>query len=221
MISNLFNDSDIINVTPEELQAVQKILKSNRGALLAKELLYQMSQMDDKAPAYFLGIIPTISQIQATNYNTRLRNLRGNVSLLGRMLSADVVASGTRKGSPRFLSKKFTEWTQMNIVSVLEYVQELTNFQNFAREVQSGSRSDLPMASRVCQGDELMRMNLLRFCKFLDDLETKDINDLVSSTMLKDNPYLLDMIKWHREHRSEWDDISKPTKTNKKSRKAK
>lgn len=220
MISNLFNDSDHRNITHEEHAAMKQILKSDRGALLAKELLYQMSQMDDKAPAYFLGIIPTISQIQATNYNTRLRNLRGNVSLLGRMLSADVVASGTRKGSPRFLSKKFTEWTQMNIVSVLEYVQELANFQNFAREVQSGSRSDLPMASRVCQCDELMRMNLLRFCKFLDDLETKDIHDLVCSTMLEDNPYLLDMIKWHREHRSEWDDISRPTKTNKKARKA-
>lgn len=220
MTSNLFNDSDHRNITLEEHAAMKQILKSDRGALLAKELLYQMSQMDDKAPSYFLGIIPTISQIQANNYNTRLRNLRGNVSLLGRMLSADVVASGTRKGSPRFLSKKFTEWTQMNIVSVLEYVQELTNFQNFAREVQSGSRSDLPMASKVCQCDELMQMNLLRFCKFLDDLETKDINDLVCSTTLKDNPYLLDMIKWHREHRSEWDDIS-PKKTKTRSRKGK
>ena len=113
------------------------------------------------------------------------------------------------------LSKKFTEWTQMNIVSVLEYVQELTNFQNFAREIQSGSRSDLPMASSVCQCDELMRMNLLRFCKFLDDLETKDIKDPVCSTVLEDNPYLLDMIQWHREHRSEWDDISPKKKKSK------
>ena len=215
MISNLFNDSDHRNITFEEHAAMKKILESNRGALLAKELLYQMSQMDDKAPAYFLGVIPTISQIQANNYNTRLRNLRGNMALLGRMLSADVVASGTHKGSPRFLSKKFTEWTQMNIVSVLEYVQELTNFQNFAREIQSGSRKDLPMASVVCQCDELMRMNLLRFCKFLDDLETKDIKDLVCSTVLEDNPYLLDMIQWHREHRSEWDDISPKKKKSK------
>ena len=215
MISNLFNDSDRRNITLEEHIAMKKILESDRGALLAKELLCQMSQMDDKAPAYFLGIIPTISQIQANNYNTRLRNLRGNMALLGRMLSADVVTSGTHKGSPRFLSKKFTEWTQMNIVSVLEYVQELTNFQNYAREVQSGSRSDLPMASRVCQCDELMRMNLLRFCKFLDDLETKDIKDLVCSTVLEDNPYLLDMIKWRREHRSEWDDISPKKKKSK------
>ena len=215
MISNLFNDSDHRNITFEEHAAMKKILESNRGALLAKELLYQMSQMDDKAPAYFLGVIPTISQIQANNYNTRLRNLRGNMALLGRMLSADVVASGTHKGSPRFLSKKFTEWTQMNIVSVLEYVQELTNFQNFAREIQSGSRKDLPMASVVCQCDELMRMNLLRFCKFLDDLETKDIKDLVCSTVLEDNPYLLDMIQWHRDHRSEWDDISPKKKKSK------
>ncbi|MBR4792626.1 MAG: hypothetical protein IK038_03070 [Bacteroidaceae bacterium] len=213
MISNLFNDSDHRNITREEHAAMKQILKSDRGALLAKELLYQMSQMDDKAPTYFLGIIPAISQIQATNYNTRLRNLRGNVSLLGRMLSADVVTSGTRKGSPRFMSKKFTEWTQMNIVSVLEYVQELTNFQNFAREVQSGSRSELPKASWVCQCDELMRMNLLRFCKFLDELETKDIKDLVCRSMLEDNPSLLDMIEWHREHRSEWDDISPKKKS--------
>lgn len=213
MISNLFNDSDRRNITLEEHAAMKKILESDRGALLAKELLCQMSQMDDKAPAYFLGIIPTISQLQANNYNTRLRSLRGNMALLGRMLSADVVASGTRKGSPRFLSKKFTEWTQLNIVSVLEYVQELTNFQNFAREIQSGSRKEMPMASRVCQCDELMRMNLLRFCKFLDDLETKDIKDLVCSTVLEDNPYLLDMIKWHREHRSEWDDISPKKKS--------
>lgn len=207
MISNLFNDSDRRNITLEEHIAMKKILESDRGALLAKELLCQMSQMDDKAPAYFLGIIPTISQIQANNYNTRLRNLRGNMALLGRMLSADVVTSGTHKGSPRFLSKKFTEWTQMSIVSVLEYVQELTNFQNFAREIQSGSRKEMPMARSVCQCDELMRMNLLRFCKFLDDLETKDINDLVCKTLFDDNPYLLDMIQWHREHRSEWDDL--------------
>lgn len=215
MISNLFNDSDRRNITLEEHIAMKKILESDRGALLAKELLCQMSQMDDKAPAYFLGIIPTISQIQANNYNTRLRNLRGNMALLGRMLSADVVTSGTHKGSPRFLSKKFTEWTQMSIVSVLEYVQELTNFQNFAREIQSGSRKEMPMASSVCQCDELMRMNLLRFCKFLDDLETKDIKDLVCSTVLEDNPYLLDMIQWHREHRSEWDDISPKKKKSK------
>lgn len=215
MISNLFNDSDHRNITLEEHAAMKKILESDRGALLAKELLYKMSQMDDKAPAYFLGIIPTISQIQANNYNTRLRNLRGNMSLLGRMLSADVVTAGTHKGSPRFLSKKFTEWTQMNIVSVLEYVQELTNFQSYAREIQSGSRSEMPMASRVCQCDELMRMNLLRFCKFLDDLETKDIKDLVCSTVLEDNPDLLNMIKWHREHRSEWDDISPKKKKSK------
>lgn len=213
MISNLFNDSDRRNITLEEHIAMKKILESDRGALLAKELLCQMSQMDDKAPAYFLGIIPTISQIQANNYNTRLRNLRGNMALLGRMLSADVVTSGTHKGSPRFLSKKFTEWTQMSIVSVLEYVQELTNFQNFAREIQSGSRKEMPMASSVCQCDELMRMNLLRFCKFLDDLETKDINDLVCKTLFDDNPYLLDMIQWHREHRSEWDDISPKKKS--------
>ena len=213
MISNLFKDSDHRNITLEEHAAMKKILESDRGALLAKELLCQMSQMDDKAPAYFLGIIPTISQLQANNYNTRLRSLRGNMALLGRMLSADVVASGTRKGSPRFLSKKFTEWTQLNIVSVLEYVQELTNFQNFAREIQSGSRKEMPMASRACQCDELMRMNLLRFCKFLDDLETKDINDLVCKTVLEDNPYLLDMIQWHREHRSEWDDISPKKKS--------
>lgn len=213
MISNLFNDADQGNITLEEHIAMKKILESDRGALLAKELLCQMSQMDEKAPAYFLGIIPTISQIQANNYNTRLRNLRGNMALLGRMLSADVVASGTRKGSPRFLSKKFTEWTQLNIVSVLEYVQELTNFQNFAREIQSGSRKEMPMASSVCQCDELMRMNLLRFCKFLDDLETKDINDLVFKTVFEDNPYLSDMIQWHREHRSEWDDISPKKKS--------
>lgn len=213
MISNLFNDSDHRNITLEEHAAMKQILESDRGALLAKELLYQMSQMDDKAPSYFLGIIPTISQIQATNYNTRLRNLRGNIALLGRMLSADVVASGTRKGSPRFMSKKFTEWTQLNIVSVLEYVQELTNFQNFAREVKSGSRKEIPQASVVCQCDELMRMNLLRFCKFLDDLETKDIKDLVCSTVFEDNPYLLDMIQWHKEHRSEWDDISPKKKS--------
>ena len=213
MISNLFIDSDHRNITLEEQAAMKQILESDRGALLAKELLYQMSQMDDKAPSYFLGIIPTISQVQATNYNTRLRNLRGNMALLGRMLSADVVASGTRKGSPRFMSKKFTEWTQLNIVSVLEYVQELTNFQNFAREVKSGSRKEIPQASVVCQCDELMRMNLLRFCKFLDDLETKDIKDLVCSTVFEDNPYLLDMIQWHKEHRSEWDDISPKKKS--------
>lgn len=220
MTSNLFNDSDITNVTPEERQAVQEILKSERGAILAKEIICTMSKMDDKATPYFLGLIPTISKIQMDNYNTRLRNLRGNMSLLGRMLSADVVTAGTHKGSPRFLSKKFTEWTQMNIVSVLEYVQELTNFQEYAREFKFGSRSDMPTASRICQCDALMRMYLLRFCKFLDDLETHDRDKLVRKQVFELNPRLWDIVLWHKEHRSEWDDIS-PKKTKTRSRKGK
>ena len=71
-----------------------------------------------------------------------------------------------------------------------------------------GTRSDLPTASRICQCDELMRTYLLRFCKFLDDLETHDRKDLVCEEIFEQNPYLWDIVEWHRKHRKEWDDIS-------------
>ena len=54
-MSNLFKDSNIKNVTLEEYGAMQKILKSDRGALLAKELLCQMSDMDENAPPLLPG----------------------------------------------------------------------------------------------------------------------------------------------------------------------
>lgn len=207
-MSNLFKDSNIKNVTLEEYGAMQKILKSDRGALLAKELLCQMSEMDENAPPYFLGVIPTISQIQANKYKTRISTMRGSMFALGRRLSADTIKAGEHKGTPRFLTKKFLEGTQLCVWEVLEYVQEFTNFQNFTREVKLGTRSDLPTASRICQCDELMRTYLLRFCKFLDDLETHDRKDLVCEEIFEQNPYLWDIVEWHRKHRKEWDDIS-------------
>lgn len=220
MTSNLFNDSDITNVTPEELQAVQEILKSNRGAMLAKEIICTMSKMDDKATPYFLGLIPTISKIQIDTLNERIHTMRGTMGSLGRRLTADSIKSGKDKGTPKFLTEKFQEGTQLCAWEMLEYIQEFANFQEYAREVKFGGRSEMPTASRLCQCDALMRMYLLRFCKFLDDLETHDRDKLVSEQVFELNPHLWDIVLWHREHRSEWDDIS-PKKTKTRSRKGK
>jgi len=220
MTSNLFNDSDITNVTPEERQAVQEILKSERGAMLAKELICKMSSMDDKATPYFLGLIPTLGKIQMDTLNERIHNMQGSMSSLGRRLTADSIKSGKDKGTPKFLTKKFQEGTQLCAWEMLEYIQEFANFQEYASEVKFGSRSDMPTASRICQCDALMRMYLLRFCKFLDDLETHSRDKLVSDQVFELNPRLWDIVLWHKEHRSEWDDIS-PKKSKTRSRKGK
>lgn len=220
MTSNLFNDSDITNVTPEEIQAVQEILKSDRGAMLAKEIICTMSKMDDKATPYFLGLIPTISKIQIDTLNGRIHTMRGTIGSLGRRLTADSIKVGKDKGTPQFLTKKFQEGTQLCAWEMLEYIQEFTNFQEYAREVKFGGRSEMPTASRLCQCDALMRMYLLRFCKFLDDLETTDRDKLVSEQVFELNPRLWDIVLWHKEHRSEWDDIS-PKKSKSRSCKEK
>lgn len=153
-------------------------------------------------------------------YNERIHNMQGSMGSLGRRLTADSIKTGKDKGIPKFLTKKFQEGTQLCAWEMLEYIQEFTNFQEYAREFKFGSRSDMPTASRIYQCDALMRMYLLRFCKFLDDLETHDRDKLVRKQVFELNPRLWDIVLWHKEHRSEWDDIS-PKKTKTRSRKGK
>lgn len=207
-MSKIFNDTNRNNITLKEWAAVKCILESERGGTLARELITTMSEMDEDAPSYFLGIIPKISQIQTTKLNARIRRMRGNISELGRHLSADKVKKGQRKGTPQFLTQKFVGDVDLWLWHVLEHIQGFFNFKEYAREVELGVRTEIPKASRVCQRDDLRLTYVLRFCKFLDDLETKDIKELVSEQIFDDNPELKDMIYWCKEHRSEWDDVS-------------
>lgn len=109
---------------------------------------------------------------------------------------------------PKFYTKKFAEGLDLCAWEMLEFIQEFANFQEYAHEVELGTRSEIPTASRICQCDDLALAYVLRFCKFLDDLETKSIGKLVSPQVFDCNPNLENMIEWHRQHRSEWDDIS-------------
>lgn len=207
-MSNLFNDTNRDNINLKEWDAVKCILESERGGILARELLTTMSEMDETASSYFLGIIPKISQIQTDKLNARIHRMRGNMSELGRHLSADKVKNGQRKGTPQFLTQKFVGDVDLWLWHVLEYIQEFANFQEYAHEVELGVRTEIPKATCVCQLDELRLAYVLRFCKFLDDLETKNIKELVSEHLFDDNPEIKDMIDWCKEHRSEWDDVS-------------
>lgn len=207
-MSKLFDDTDRSNITLKEWAAVKCILESERGGILARELLTSMSEMDETAPSYFLGIIPKISQIQTAKLNAKVHNMRGSMGALGRRLSADKFTSGSNKGTPKFYTQKFAEGLDLCAWEMLEFIQEFVNFQEYAHEVELGTRSDIPTASRVCQCDDLALAYVLRFCKFLDDLETKSLGKLVSPQVFDCNPNLENMIEWHRKHRSEWDDVS-------------
>ena len=202
---NLFKDSNRNNITLKEWAAVKCILESERGGILARELLVTMSEMDETAPSYFLGIIPKISQIQTAKLTTKVHNMRVSMGALGRRLTIDKTRS---TGTPRFLSPKYREMLEISAWEMLEFIQEFANFQEYAREVELGTRSELPKASIACQCDDLALTYILRFCKFLDDLETTSIEKLVSDQVFACNPNLENMIEWHRQHRSEWDDVS-------------
>lgn len=220
MTSNLFNDSDITNVTPEERQAVQEILKSERGAILAKEIICAMSKMDDKATPYFLGLIPTISKIQMNTLNERIHSMSGWVSYHGRALTMDCVTKGKDKGTPRFLTKKFKGFLELGMWDVLVYIYHFTNFKDFHTQYELGVYSEPYKASDFCCQDDLAKVHILRFCKFLDTLDTHNIEDLVNPLIFKHYPGMEEFIKWCRANRT-WDDISRPTTTNKKARKVK
>lgn len=207
-MSNLFNDRDISNITPKEMDAIKTILQSNRGGVIAREIICTMSDMDKDATTFFLGLIPKITTIQVNKLNEHVRTMRGTMSSLGRRLSCDRFTSGYAKGTPKFLTQKYVESLELSAWEMLEYIQEFANFQEFAYEVKLGTRSELPKASVVCECDELKLSYVLRFCKFLDDLETKSIDKLVSGQVFACNPNLNNMILWHKEHRSEWDDVS-------------
>ena len=169
-MSNLFNDRDISNITPKEMDAIKTILQSNRGGVIAREIICTMSDMDKDAIPFFLGLIPKITTIQVNKLNEHVRTMRGTMSSLGRRLSCDRFTSGYAKGTPKFLTQNYAESLELSAWEMLEYIQEFANFQEFAYEVKLGTRSKLPKASVVCECDELKLSYVLRFCKFLDDL---------------------------------------------------
>lgn len=216
----MFEDTNERNITDQELAAVKYILRSSRCSILTKLMLHTMSEMDDKAPAFLLTTIPNIVKVQMDKAAEKCHSMSGWVSYHGRALTRDCITKGKDKGTPRFLTKKFKGFLELGMWDVLVYIYHFTNFKDFHTQYELGVYSEPIKASDFCCQDDLAKAYILRFCKFLDALDTHNIEDLVSPQIFKHYPGMDEFIKWCRANRT-WDDISRPTKTNKKARKAK
>lgn len=219
-MSRMFEDTNEGNITNQEKDAIKQILQSSRCAILIKLMLQAMSEMDDKAPAFLLTTIPNIVKIQMDKAADKCHSMSGWVSYHGRALTMDCVTKGKDKGTPRFLTKKFKGFLELGMWDVLVYIYHFTNFKDFYTQYELGIYSEPRKASDFCCQDDLAKVHILRFCKFLDDLDTHNIEDLVSPLIFKHYPGMEEFVKWCRANRT-WDDISRPTKTNKKTRKVK
>lgn len=211
-MSRMFEDTNTSHITMEEWDALKTITKSERAGLLATQLLKAMSEMDDKAPSFFLTIIPQIVKIQIDKATNRVHDMQGWVQLLGRTLTIEKIKTGKDKGTPRFLTKKFKEFLEISAWDMLVYIYNFTNFQEYHHKHELGVYTNPVTASKLCPQDELAKAYILRFCKFLDDMKTTKIEKLVSSMIFEQYPNMKEFINWCYNNRSKWDDISATTK---------
>lgn len=205
-MSRFFNDMDIRNMTPKEHDAVMTILRSDRAAVLTKFLVEEFADLDESAPTYLFKILTVVVQKMMANVSEHIRSMRGWVSSLGRMLTIDKVGTGSRKGEPVFLTKHFKELSSLGNWDMLVYMFEFCNFQEDAHKVELGAYATMPTASSRSAADSLAGNFIAQFRKFLDDLETHPIDELVNISSLKEYyPGIVEMIDWCRDNRDKWD----------------
>lgn len=205
-MSKFFNDMDIRNMTPKEHDAVMTILRSDRAAVLTKFLVEEFADLDESAPTYLFKILTVVVQKMMANVSEHIRSMRGWVSSLGRMLTIDKVSTGSRKGEPMFLTKHFKELSSLGNWDMLVYMFEFCNFQEDAHKVELGAYATMPTASSRSAADSLAGNFIEQFRKFLDDLETHPIDELVNISSLKEYyPGIVEMIDWCRDNRDKWD----------------
>ena len=212
-MSRMFKDTNTNHITMVEWEALKTIKKSERAGLLATQLLKDMSEMDDKAPSFFLSIIPQIVKIQMDKATSRVNVMQGWVQHLGRTLTIEKINTGKDKGTPRFLTKKFKAFLEISAWNMLEYIYNFTNFQEYYRQYELGVYSNPVTASKLCPQDELSKAYILRFCKFMDDMQTTEIEKLVSFMIFEHYPGMKEFIYWCYNNRSKWDDISDASKS--------
>lgn len=204
----ILNDTDYSNITLEEYSAMQTILNSDRCGILVRSLCTSIVDLDQEGAGYLVSLLADVSRLQARKMSERMGNMRNFVYMLGRNLSSDTVSTGSRKGKPAFLTAKFSERLEHWMWYVLAFVYDYANFQESAKKsAASGGRYGQLTASSVCEQDELARSYVERFRKFLDDLETKDMKDLVSPTIFDTYPGMKEFVDWCRENRKVWDDM--------------
>jgi len=204
----ILTDTDYSNITVEEYRAMQTLLRSDRCGILVSSLCDSMVDMDQEAAGYLVSMIPGIVQAYTKKTTERIGNMRNFMYMLGRNLSSDKVSTGSRRGKPAFLTAKFEERMEHWTWYVLAFVFDFANFQESARKVDaSGDRATQLTASSVCEQDELSRCYVERFRKFLDDMETTDVKDLVSPTVFDEYPGMREFVDWCRENRKVWDDM--------------
>ena len=205
-MSKFFNDMDIRNMTPKEHDAVMTILRSDRAAVLTKFLVEEFACLDESAPTYLFKILTVVVQKMMANVSEHIRSMRGWVSTLGRMLTIDKVSTGSRKGEPAFLTKHFKELSSLGNWDMLVYMFEFCNFQEDAHKVELGAYAEMPTASSRSAADSLAGNFIDQFRKFLHDLETHPIDELVNISSLKEYyPGIVEMIDWCRDNRDKWD----------------
>ena len=204
----ILNDTDITNITIEEAQAMRTLLKSDRCGILLRQMCDMVVDMDNEGASFLVALIPGIVRRQTDKAAVRIGNMQNFMYMLGRSLSCDTVSSGSRKGKPAFLTAKFTEDMDRTAWYALAFVYDYANFQDSARKVDADpGRFRQVTASSVAENDELTRIHVNRFRKFLDDLETNDVRDLVSPMIFDTYPGMMEFVEWCRENRKVWDDM--------------
>lgn len=205
---SILDDTQDSNITMDEYDALHKLLRSPRCGILARHMCEAIADMDQDGASYLVSLIPGIVQVQSRRFSERIGNMRNFMYMLGRQLSCDRVASGSRKGKPAFLTANFSKSLGVSNWYVLAYIHDFANFKESARKVAlDPGHYHQVTASRVCELDELSGCYVRQFRKILDDLETKDLEDLVSPSIFGCYGDMMELIDWCRENREVWDDI--------------
>jgi len=203
---NVLADTNESNITVEEYKAVKLILNSARCGILARNLCNAIVDIDTEGAAFLTSMIPGIVQRQSAMVASRLRQMQSCMSLIGRMMTGDTVKSGSRKGKPAFMTDKFAGFMKNSAWYSMVYVYSFANFMESARQASlNPDRFKQLTVSTVISQDDLARSFVDRFRKFLDDLETKDVSELVSITIFDAYPGMEEFIQWCRDNRKTWD----------------
>ena len=207
-MANIFGDMRIDHVKPEELEAMKTILKSERAAIMLKELNKAFATLDSKAPSWLLNILTEIVSYMTTLANNHITSMQNWVSTFGRMLTLDVIKTGSRKGEPNFLTAHFRDLVDVSNWDVLVYMYEFCNFKDDAHKVECGIYPEMPTAKSRCIANKLATAYIGRFVKFLDDLKVKPIEELVAYDIIcKTYPGIKEMVEWCRDNRDKWDNF--------------
>lgn len=205
---NILEDTDLSNMTLDEVRAVATIMKSPRCGVLTKKLCEDIATTDAEAGVFLSNMVQSIVSCMMKRNADTIANMRNTVFMLGRNLTADRVKSGSRKGRPAFLTDDFDKRMAWSSWYTLAFIHDYANFKESARKVElQPDRFNQVTAKSVSDMNELTGCYVRHFREFLDDLEKSPLEELVSPMLFEQYPDMAEFIDWCRKNRDAWDDM--------------